>query len=255
MSWRDPWGPMFKRSQAVLHLSKHEATIWSSQGTRLSMVDRMALQDANLLQLDPLAASLQSWPGAQVGPARWHVVLDSAWMPMTHLDARQQHWSIDEVNALACHRWASLYGAASGPWHAQTLFLPGDPQAWAFGMRGRLKAVLAQWIEQQQHGRLSSLQPSVLWATMHERSDDIPPSAVRVWCEQDRCVIHQQAHAQWTLLDPAADVPESPAALRTMLSRAGVVTTQPVHMRSWIPLPAAWRGDPKVVCHSVVAAS
>lgn len=227
------------RGRALLHVRKSSADIWSMDGQTMSLTQRIDLSGMHLMEHDQWMEAMQEAQGNAPERAKWTVILDSSWMPMTSMRSCDHPWSAADVNALAQHRWISLYGVASGPWLSQTQYLPGDAQAWIFGLRDDFKKVLLQWVKENQ-GVIDALQPTLLWA-LHKtraRTDRSFKKMIHIWCEDDRAVISLQRGKELSLIDSVAALPDSTYSLHELLNSYADLIGIPAVLMG--PSPLKW---------------
>ena len=209
---------MFARTHHILHLGRYKATVIRRRGVHLELISECSLEGVELSGPEGLSAQLLTAAQSVPGRSHWTLLLDSCWLPITTIQTADQAWMPHELKALACHRWATLYGDALGPWLAQTSYLPGDLTATAFGIPARLKAQLAAFTKDIP-GRSVSVQPSLLWAFDHFVRT-VKGNRLRrawLWCEQDRCVTAVGQHGHLQVLAPGLDKRTANGALETLV--------------------------------------
>lgn len=190
---------MFTRTQHIIHLGRRHATVIRRRRAAMDVVSEVSLEGIELTTPEGLSPRLLDVAQSVPGRNHWTLLLDSCWLPITTFPTVDQTWMPHELKALACHRWATLYGDAHAPWVAQTSYLPGDASATAFGMSARLKVQLLSF-SQAVSGNAVSIQPALLWAFDHFScsSETKGQREAWLWCEQDRCVtaVGQHGHLQ-----------------------------------------------------------
>ncbi|MBC7701778.1 hypothetical protein [Aquabacterium sp.] len=173
-----------------------------------------------LTQALPLGASVQ-------------VLADSKWMPVSLLNTGKAPLSRNQVDVLAKHRFAQIFGESANHWTIQTSYVAGDAQAMAFGCPAGLQACLRQSLEAQQpNGRgkycFTGLAPTLSWAWNEAwRAHVGQAGSWLVLAEHDRSILVWASKGQASALQPAGPILLNPAQVNQLLKteslRCGVV--------------------------------
>lgn len=250
------WLDMFARTQHIIHLGRRHAWVIRQQASTMALVGEVSLDGIELTAPEGLSARLLDLAQAVQGRTRWTLLLDSCWLPITTFPTLDQAWMPHELKALACHRWATLYGEAHAPWVAQTSYLPGDASATVFGIPSRLKAQLLSF-SQSVLGKAVSIQPTLLWAFHHFSHSGVPKGQRQawLWCEQDRCITAIGHRGHLHVVAPGLDKRTADGSLADLLSAEVAAQVDSIVVAGVLPsltwpdtLPTTLHGKPLNSC-------
>ncbi|MDO9236957.1 MAG: hypothetical protein Q7U28_13120 [Aquabacterium sp.] len=220
----------FGRAGYLVRLGQASVQLWQGHGRAWQQLGSLPCQHLAFDQAPALGELLTTLLKDLPSGARVQVLADSKWMPVNFNLMGAKPLASQQVQALAKHRFAQVFGEQAHDWDIQTTYVSGDPHALAFACPSALQASLKQAI-----GAMSGLQPTFSWVwnqcwQSHVGSGD-------AWVlleEQDRSLMALISGGKPIALQAAAPIFTNPLqlnqSLQTEALRCGVLTqTKLVH--------------------------
>jgi hypothetical protein len=244
----------------VLRIGRERVELWRElrEGVVLDACAELAAPNDS----SALHAALVSLFAQAAGdrPRRVAAVLESAWMPVMHLDVRASLWAPAQVEALLRHRVMELYGERGGEpnnWLLQLDYRAGASDAVGYALTPTIKEVVVDAVAAAGR-RCVSVMPAFLWGWKRLRGDR--QSGWWCWTEQDRLLAAYLCGGRLLALNPAASLPQDATGWQRLApieaARLGIAGPQRVTVASWAgpsdALLAQTAGH--VAWHSVAAA-
>jgi hypothetical protein len=206
----------------LVRLGQRQFQAWLTQGRvpRLSLLASAPSEHIGASDHTQVTETLATLRPALPAGARVTVLADSKWMPLSLLNTGAAPLSMDQVQALARHRFSELFGEPARTWQLRCDYLSGQRHTLAFACPPELLHAIQQGITDASTPsvKLSGLQPTLEWAWNHvwrlhaSRQDN--------WlllAEHDRSVLAHVAKGAIRGLHAAAPVYDSPAQIASGL--------------------------------------
>lgn len=235
--WRPDMWPFATRSPYLLRLGQAFIQLWQGQSGAwvqiASQPSHHIAHDQQQAMSDVIRETVQTLP---VG-AKLQVLADSKWMPVSLILTGQRPLSAEQMQTLARHRFAQVFGEHASHWAIQTDYVGGDTHALAFACPAGLLSTLREGLQTKQFG----LEPTLSWAWQKGWPGHARRSGTwLVLAEHDRSVMVWASQGKARALQAAGPVFTSPAqaakVMQTEALRCGVV--EEVHSVSGVSFEA-----------------
>lgn len=179
--WRPDWLTHLVRPQHVfVRLGQSQFQAWQASGgpSRLALLASTPSTHIGWADHTALSQALATLRQAIPSDARITVLTDSKWMPVSLLHTGRAPLSIAQVQALAQHRFAEVFGEPSRAWPVRCSYLSGQRHTLAFACPLELQQAIQQGLgillsaaepatALKRHPQLMGLQPTLEWAWNH----------------------------------------------------------------------------------------
>ena len=248
----DKW-PLRRSPTYLLRLGQAFVQLWRANGRGWEQIDSQAVHHLAHDQYQALADLLPSITQELPQGAQVQVLADSKWMPVSLLLTGSKPLSKGQLDVLAKHRFAQIFGEQANGWSIRTTYVAGDAKAMAFACPIGLLTSLRHGIEAEQTDRpgkhrLNGLAPTLSWAwdqVGQSGAGKAGAGKAGTWfvlAEQDRSILVCASKGQIQGLQPAGPTLQNPSHLDKVLStealRCGLLDEQySVRGASFEPMP------------------
>jgi hypothetical protein len=165
------------------------------------------------------------------------VLLDSKWMPLSLLNTGRAPLTGAQVQVLATHRFAQVFGEPAHHWEIQTSYVSGDVQTLAFACAKPLLSGLHHGLgldgpNATGRTRLLSVQPTFCWVWNHvRRLEANRDDSWLVLAEHDRSIMTRVSKGHLLALHAAGPIVRNAGQLASAIQiqalRCGLVEEMP----------------------------